>query len=92
MKVALKDRVTEATLSYTVRFSEDYDWTTGGKLPGLSSVGVHIRFLSPVSPARVHVTEWRLACPGVPVTQPSRLLRPECDVISLSEMKHHSQH
>jgi hypothetical protein len=39
MKVSLKKKVTEATLSYTFKFSDDYDWTLGGKLPGLSSAG-----------------------------------------------------
>lgn len=37
MKVELKDAVTEATLSYRFAFSSNYDWTLGGKLPGLSS-------------------------------------------------------
>jgi hypothetical protein len=43
MKVDLEDKVTEATLSYTFEFSDDYDWTLGGKLPGLASAGGHAR-------------------------------------------------
>lgn len=39
MKVELKDAVKEATISYRFAFSKDYDWTLGGKLPGLSSIG-----------------------------------------------------
>lgn len=30
----------EATLTYRMKFSAGYDWTSGGKLPGLSAEGV----------------------------------------------------
>lgn len=42
MKIELTDRVTEATLSYRFAFSRDYDWTLGGKLPGLSSISARL--------------------------------------------------
>ena len=29
----------EATLQYRFKFDEGYDWTWGGKLPGLQSMG-----------------------------------------------------
>lgn len=34
--VRLQEEVEEATLSYRFKFSEGYDWTMGGKLPGLA--------------------------------------------------------
>lgn len=34
--VRLAEELEEATLSYRFKFSKDYDWTQGGKLPGLS--------------------------------------------------------
>lgn len=35
---ALPEQVEEATISYRIRFSSDFDWSLGGKLPGLSGV------------------------------------------------------
>lgn len=35
MRVDLPREVPSATLSYSVKFDEGYDWTAGGKLPGL---------------------------------------------------------
>jgi hypothetical protein len=35
MDVRLKDPLTEATFSYKFKFDVDYDWTRGGKLPGV---------------------------------------------------------
>ena len=40
MKVALKEELEEATLSYKVKFDGNYDWTAGGKLPGLCDNGM----------------------------------------------------
>jgi hypothetical protein len=37
--VNLAEELEEATLSYKVRFESNYDWTSGGKLPGLCDVG-----------------------------------------------------
>jgi hypothetical protein len=34
MYVRLPKPLTEATISYKVKFSENYKWTAGGKLPG----------------------------------------------------------
>lgn len=39
-RVTLPKPLQSATLSYWVKFSKDYDWTRGGKLPGLSSNGL----------------------------------------------------
>lgn len=40
MGVALEKEVEEATLTYRVKFDKGYDWTRGGKLPGLCDDGV----------------------------------------------------
>lgn len=34
--VRLQDEVDEATLSYRFKFGQGYEWTWGGKLPGLA--------------------------------------------------------
>ena len=40
MKMTLDEELEEATLSYKVKFDGNYDWTAGGKLPGLCDTGV----------------------------------------------------
>ena len=40
MKVELDDSAEKATMSYEFAFSENFDWTLGGKLPGLCSDGM----------------------------------------------------
>ena len=40
MGVSLDKQVEEATLTYRVKFDKGYDWTRGGKLPGLCDDGV----------------------------------------------------
>ena len=39
MRVNLPREVESATLSYRVKFDANYDWTAGGKLPGLCDSG-----------------------------------------------------
>ena len=41
MRVNLPREVNSATLSYRVKFDDNYDWTAGGKLPGLCDSGAH---------------------------------------------------
>lgn len=38
-QVRLPEALRTATLSYKFKFSDDYDWTSGGKLPGLCDEG-----------------------------------------------------
>lgn len=38
-QVRLPEPLRSATLSYRFRFSPGYDWTSGGKLPGLCDEG-----------------------------------------------------
>lgn len=42
--VNLPEELEEATLSYKVKFGSNYDWTLGGKLPGLCDAGAHARY------------------------------------------------
>ena len=51
--VPLPRTVPDATLSYKVRFSAGYDWTAGGKLPGVCSECAALICISAV---------WQLAC------------------------------
>lgn len=39
MSVRLTEVLTEATMTYNLKFEEGFDWTYGGKLPGLCSEG-----------------------------------------------------
>lgn len=41
--VRLNKPMPEATLSYKFKFSENYDWTFGGKMPGMCDEGVASR-------------------------------------------------
>lgn len=47
MRVDLPREVPSATLSYSVKFDEGYDWTAGGKLPGLCDSGALLSLLTP---------------------------------------------
>lgn len=38
-QVSLPEALRSTTLSYKYRFAKGYDWTAGGKLPGLCDVG-----------------------------------------------------
>lgn len=49
----------EATLTYRMKFSEGFDWTAGGKLPGLSAEGAAIPTLSPMS---LDSVQWTHLC------------------------------
>jgi hypothetical protein len=40
MTVRLSKVMTEATMTYNLQFSQGFDWTLGGKLPGLCSEGM----------------------------------------------------
>ena len=49
--VRLPQPLTAATLSYKVKFEKGYDWTRGGKLPGLCDEGVsseHVPYTAPL--------------------------------------------
>lgn len=39
MQTELQRPLDEATLTYKLKFDANYDWTAGGKLPGLCSDG-----------------------------------------------------
>jgi hypothetical protein len=41
MHAYLPRELKEATLSYRMKFDNGYDWTYGGKLPGLCAEGVY---------------------------------------------------
>jgi hypothetical protein len=41
MRVDLPREVDSATLTYKVKFDPDYDWTAGGKLPGMCDSRAH---------------------------------------------------
>ena len=44
----MERQVEEATLAYRVKFEKDYyDWTGGGKLPGLCNDGVPLQLQHP---------------------------------------------
>lgn len=45
MRVDLPREVDSATLSYRVKFDANYDWTAGGKLPGLCDGGTMLLLL-----------------------------------------------
>jgi hypothetical protein len=47
--VDLSEELEEATLSYKMKFDKGYDWTAGGKLPGLcdSSTRTYNTFAKP---------------------------------------------
>ena len=57
--VRLPNPVEEATFSYKVKFSDGYDWTFGGKLPGLCSEGVHPVDLAVAAVAVCYMTNTR---------------------------------
>lgn len=59
MYVRLPRPVAAATLSYNVKFSAGYDWTYGGKLPGLCSEG------APCYAAQCDLSSVDLWCGGV---------------------------
>ena len=40
MHIHLPDEYTEATMSYKVKFSDTYHWTSGGKQAGLCDDGL----------------------------------------------------
>lgn len=52
MSVRLSKVMKEATFSYKVKFESGYDWTKGGKLPGLCAEGVSSNYL--VFPLSLH--------------------------------------
>ena len=54
MKVELDDSAEKATMSYEFAFSKNFDWTLGGKLPGLCSDGAQIQVHSYCRCIRFH--------------------------------------
>lgn len=69
-QVRLPQPLRSATLSYKYKFSSGYDWTSGGKLPGLCDEGTALALIS-LAPTRFEQILLLLVC--------SRIIRTKHD-------------